>query len=227
MRVCPVCKRKVLTGDERPSDLDTDSEDENTPLINSEGGTQGGTFANQRVSLVLNCLGVIRLDGRVCPGSPLIACLSFLLKRVSSTLHTAPPGEWSKAFSSLGLEGWEFVWSWIIQSINYQCRKMLFFFFTWLCIFRWAELQFKHSKLIIMNTSLFHVKFNTQCVLIEHSLLQFMLWKCCMWTKKTNSSSILLILLCIYHLTLSSLILGYSHLRHLRQLIPLYCLKVP
>lgn len=47
-RVCPVCKRKVFTGDERPSDLETDSEDETSPLINSEGGTQGGTFANQR-----------------------------------------------------------------------------------------------------------------------------------------------------------------------------------
>lgn len=48
-RVCPVCKRKVITGDERPSDLDSDSEDETAPLINSEGGTQGGTFAQQRV----------------------------------------------------------------------------------------------------------------------------------------------------------------------------------
>lgn len=47
-RVCPVCKRKVITGDERPSDLDTDSEDESSPLINSDGGTQGGTFAEQR-----------------------------------------------------------------------------------------------------------------------------------------------------------------------------------
>ncbi|XP_066965391.1 E3 ubiquitin-protein ligase RNF13-like isoform X1 [Macrobrachium rosenbergii] len=47
-RVCPVCKRKVITGDERPSDLDTDSEDENSPLINSDGGTQGGTFTEQR-----------------------------------------------------------------------------------------------------------------------------------------------------------------------------------
>lgn len=47
-RVCPVCKRKVFTGDERPSDLETDSEDENSPLINTDGGTQGGTFANQR-----------------------------------------------------------------------------------------------------------------------------------------------------------------------------------
>ncbi|XP_064080083.1 E3 ubiquitin-protein ligase RNF13-like [Macrobrachium nipponense] len=47
-RVCPVCKRKVITGDERPSDLDTDSEDENSPLINSDGGTQGGTFNEQR-----------------------------------------------------------------------------------------------------------------------------------------------------------------------------------
>nr|XP_053641579.1 E3 ubiquitin-protein ligase RNF13-like isoform X1 [Cherax quadricarinatus] len=47
-RVCPVCKRKVFTGDERPSDLETDSEDENSPLINSEGGTQGGTFDSQR-----------------------------------------------------------------------------------------------------------------------------------------------------------------------------------
>ncbi|KAK3885703.1 hypothetical protein Pcinc_010090 [Petrolisthes cinctipes] len=47
-RVCPVCKRKVFTGDERASDLDTDSEDEGSPLINSEGGTQGGTFAPQR-----------------------------------------------------------------------------------------------------------------------------------------------------------------------------------
>ncbi|RXG69670.1 E3 ubiquitin-protein ligase RNF13 [Armadillidium vulgare] len=47
-RVCPVCKRKVITGDERPSDLDSDSEDETAPLINSEGGTQGGTFAQQR-----------------------------------------------------------------------------------------------------------------------------------------------------------------------------------
>ncbi|KAK7069112.1 E3 ubiquitin-protein ligase rnf13 [Halocaridina rubra] len=47
-RVCPVCKRKVITGDERPSDLDTDSEDENSPLINSDSGTQGGTFADQQ-----------------------------------------------------------------------------------------------------------------------------------------------------------------------------------
>ncbi|XP_068238164.1 E3 ubiquitin-protein ligase RNF13-like [Palaemon carinicauda] len=47
-RVCPVCKRKVITGDERPSDLETDSEDESSPLINSDGGTQGGTFAEQR-----------------------------------------------------------------------------------------------------------------------------------------------------------------------------------
>lgn len=47
-RVCPVCKRKVFTGDERPSDLESDSEDETSPLINSEGGTQGGTFTNQR-----------------------------------------------------------------------------------------------------------------------------------------------------------------------------------
>ncbi|KAG0728421.1 E3 ubiquitin-protein ligase RNF13 [Chionoecetes opilio] len=49
-RVCPVCKRKVFTGDERPSDLETDSEDETSPLINSEGGTQGGTFNNARVN---------------------------------------------------------------------------------------------------------------------------------------------------------------------------------
>lgn len=49
-RVCPVCKRKVITGDERPSDLDSDSEDETAPLINSEAGTQGGTFVQQRVS---------------------------------------------------------------------------------------------------------------------------------------------------------------------------------
>jgi len=47
-RVCPVCKRKVFTGDERPSDLDTDSDDESSPLINSDSGTQGGTFAQQR-----------------------------------------------------------------------------------------------------------------------------------------------------------------------------------
>lgn len=47
-RVCPVCKRKVFTGDERPSDLESDSEDESSPLINSDGGTQGGTFNQQR-----------------------------------------------------------------------------------------------------------------------------------------------------------------------------------
>lgn len=47
-RVCPVCKRKVFTGDERPSSLETDSEDESSPLINSDGGTQGGTFSSQR-----------------------------------------------------------------------------------------------------------------------------------------------------------------------------------
>ncbi|XP_076061907.1 godzilla E3 ubiquitin protein ligase isoform X2 [Oratosquilla oratoria] len=47
-RVCPVCKRKVFTGNERPSDIDSDSEDETSPLINSEGGTQGGTFSQQR-----------------------------------------------------------------------------------------------------------------------------------------------------------------------------------
>ncbi|XP_037803495.1 E3 ubiquitin-protein ligase RNF13-like [Penaeus monodon] len=47
-RVCPVCKRKVFTGDERPSDLESDSEDESSPLINSDEGTQGGTFNQQR-----------------------------------------------------------------------------------------------------------------------------------------------------------------------------------
>lgn len=47
-RVCPVCKRKVITGDERPSDLDSDSDDESSPLVNSDSGTQGGTFQQQR-----------------------------------------------------------------------------------------------------------------------------------------------------------------------------------
>lgn len=60
--MCPVCKRKVFTGDERPSDLETDSEDENSPLINTDGGTQGGTFANQRVSVVPGCHGVMRTE---------------------------------------------------------------------------------------------------------------------------------------------------------------------
>ena len=49
-RVCPVCKRRVVTGNERPSDVDSDSEDENAPLINTETVTNGGTFQQQRVN---------------------------------------------------------------------------------------------------------------------------------------------------------------------------------
>ncbi|XP_065348034.1 E3 ubiquitin-protein ligase RNF13 isoform X1 [Cloeon dipterum] len=50
-RVCPVCKRKVFARDERVmSDTDSDTEDENTPLVRSPSnpGTTGGTFSRQR-----------------------------------------------------------------------------------------------------------------------------------------------------------------------------------
>ena len=52
-KVCPVCKRRVIIGNEQPSDHESDTDDETAPLINADAGTQGGTFNNQRVGLLL------------------------------------------------------------------------------------------------------------------------------------------------------------------------------
>ena len=41
----------MVTGNERPSDLESDTDDENAPLVSSDGGTQGGTFSPQGVSI--------------------------------------------------------------------------------------------------------------------------------------------------------------------------------
>uniref|UniRef100_A0A0P4W1F1 RING-type E3 ubiquitin transferase n=1 Tax=Scylla olivacea TaxID=85551 RepID=A0A0P4W1F1_SCYOL len=90
-RVCPVCKRKVFTGDERPSDLETDSEDETSPLINSEGGTQGGTFANQRENPFVEALRQVDEQRR-----------NRRRRRVSRNVECGPEGYQRLAESSSG-----------------------------------------------------------------------------------------------------------------------------
>lgn len=59
-RVCPICKRKVIVADEQISDSDTETEDENAPLIPTTSTSQNppsgaSTFIQNQVWIHYLC----------------------------------------------------------------------------------------------------------------------------------------------------------------------------
>ncbi|ODN03499.1 E3 ubiquitin-protein ligase RNF13 [Orchesella cincta] len=65
-RVCPICKRKVIVADERFSDSDTETEDENAPLIPTTSTSQNppsgaSTFIQNHINVRVIGIGSRRL----------------------------------------------------------------------------------------------------------------------------------------------------------------------
>ncbi|KAI4464284.1 ring finger and protease associated domain-containing [Holotrichia oblita] len=62
-RVCPVCKRRVLAGDEEQGTSDSDTDDDTTPLVNPTNQNRnngGGTFDNDAEASVLSTSARLR-----------------------------------------------------------------------------------------------------------------------------------------------------------------------